>query len=630
LKKTVSGIVLSLLIISTLALAFNIEIAKEDQEPQILLETDKDTYILGENITIVLVNIGIKNVRIGGYPAWQICTYPEEQPVYPAIFAFLAWSLNPEENDTFIWNQYNQFNETFCSSGTYVVKDTQGWGLSAYFKIISANVTVPDDYPTIQEAINNASSGDIIYVRAGTYHENVVVNKSVTLVGEEISSTIVDGEKYGSSPVVAVMADNVTIARFTIQNSTYYPDVSILDCNHVQILNNSLRSATYKILLEDSENCIIKGNEIFGGEKGITLVNSNNNKIANNTVLRCNSYTFPIGPFYGISLEESAMNSIENNVISESDIGIGLSNSNSNRICNNTISGNWPTSHPAYDAEKGIKLTSNSNNNHIIANEVSNMTQTAIILTQSSGIIYHNNFINNTNQVGLTDSLSNVWNDDYPSGGNYWSDYNGTDFYSSPYQNVTGSDGIGDSAYFIDENNTDNCPLTKPYAGPHDIGLKVSFSKTIVPEGFNTTLTINVTIINYGLQTETFNFTVQMPTLNQSQEITLESRNSTTITFTWNTTGFTKGNYNMLARAESVPDEKDVSDNILGCWAILTIPGDTNGDSTVNFLDAILLGVAFGSEPDDPNWNPNSDINGDHVVNFLDAIILGAHLGQSW
>jgi hypothetical protein len=47
----------------------------------------------------------------------------------------------------------------------------------------------------------------------------------------------------------------------------------------------------------------------------------------------------------------------------------------------------------------------------------------------------------------------------YPSGGNYWSDYNGTDMYHGPYQNQTGSDGIGDTPYVIDANNTDNYPL---------------------------------------------------------------------------------------------------------------------------------------------------------------------------
>jgi len=56
-----------------------------------------------------------------------------------------------------------------------------------------------------------------------------------------------------------------------------------------------------------------------------------------------------------------------------------------------------------------------------------------------------------------------LWDNGYPSGGNYWSDYNGTDLYCGPHQNETGSDGIGDKPYMIDGNNTDRYPLIYPH-----------------------------------------------------------------------------------------------------------------------------------------------------------------------
>jgi hypothetical protein len=62
----------------------------------------------------------------------------------------------------------------------------------------------------------------------------------------------------------------------------------------------------------------------------------------------------------------------------------------------------------------------------------------------------------------------------------------------------------------------------------------------------------------------------------------------------------------------------------------LWIPPDTNGDKTVNFLDAITLGRAFGSQPGNSEWCPVADVNNDLIVNYLDAIILGANFGQSW
>ncbi|MFQ6067956.1 MAG: hypothetical protein ACE5KD_00275, partial [Candidatus Bathyarchaeia archaeon] len=77
-------------------------------------------------------------------------------------------------------------------------------------------LTVPDDYSTIQEAINNANEGNTIFVRNGTYYEHVVVNKTVLLLGEGRNTTIIDGNQTGT--VVSVTAANVSIKEFTIAN----------------------------------------------------------------------------------------------------------------------------------------------------------------------------------------------------------------------------------------------------------------------------------------------------------------------------------------------------------------------------------------------------------------------------
>jgi len=91
-------------------------------------------------------------------------------------------------------------------------------------------------------------------------------------------------------------------------------------------------------------------------------------------------------------------------------------------------------------------------------------------------IIFHNNLIDNMYQA--MEFFGNYWDNGYPSGGNYWSDYSGTDSYSGPYQNITGSDGIGDTPYYIRGirgDNLDHYPLMKPYtlAAPKtQIGVK--------------------------------------------------------------------------------------------------------------------------------------------------------------
>jgi parallel beta-helix repeat protein len=75
-----------------------------------------------------------------------------------------------------------------------------------------------------------------------------------------------------------------------------------------------------------------------------------------------------------------------------------------------------------------------------------------------SNSLFHNNFVNYW-QVDVSDAFVNVWDDGYPSGGNYWSDYGGVDEFCGVGQNVSGSDGLGDSAYGSDVNNTDLYPL---------------------------------------------------------------------------------------------------------------------------------------------------------------------------
>ncbi|MCD6242775.1 hypothetical protein J7K06_03710 [Candidatus Bathyarchaeota archaeon] len=106
------------------------------------LRTDKHVYLLGENVTIILENIGNSTADVGGYPAWQILTYPEEKPVFPEVYTFLAWNLEPGQSDVFIWNQYDEFNDKFVEPGTYIIKDTQGWNI--YTTFIVADPLVRD------------------------------------------------------------------------------------------------------------------------------------------------------------------------------------------------------------------------------------------------------------------------------------------------------------------------------------------------------------------------------------------------------------------------------------------------------------------------------------------------------
>ena len=73
------------------------------------------------------------------------------------------------------------------------------------------------EYSYIQDAIDNASNWDTVFVYNGTYYENVVIDKSIELIGENRDITKIDGNEMGH--VVLIEADLVTISNFTIQHS---------------------------------------------------------------------------------------------------------------------------------------------------------------------------------------------------------------------------------------------------------------------------------------------------------------------------------------------------------------------------------------------------------------------------
>jgi hypothetical protein len=158
--------------------------------------------------------------------------------------------------------------------------------------------------------------------------------------------------------------------------------------------------------------------------------------------------------------------------------------------------------------------------------------------------------------------------------------------------------------------------------------ISVVPSKTIVGQGY--IININVTVANQGDYTETFNVTLYANTTTiETKQTTLTSLNSTTITYTWNTTSFAKGNYTIWAYAWPVQGETDTEDNtfIEGLVAV-TIPGDFSGDFKVGPYDFALLAVAYGSTPEKPKWNPNCDVDDNSKIGPYDFAILSVNYGK--
>ena len=449
----------------------------------------------------------------------------------------------------------------------------------------------PADFHTIQEALNAAHNGDTIYVKNGTYYENLAVSEALSLIGQDKETTIIDGN-YGED-VIAVSANGVKITGFTIQNCNhsaiktcdgshgnnisynvirnshrgiflpissnnsvhrndiinclfsiefyscsnnsivenniyyspggitvgsggnnnsiinnkftesglgfwkaygnvvenntvngkpliYLEDVSeytvdhagqaiLVNCDNILIENLNLSNTPVGLELFQTNNCIVRNNNMTNNEYGIRLVEAHNNTISGNDItnnsdgvclicssnntLSCNNVINNIGSGIGLN-ESSNYNSVFGNHLATNRRGIEVNNSsNSNVISGNNITNNV----------HGIELCVSYNN--IFSGNSITVNSYGVYLNESSDNNFcHNNFIHNTQQVYIhTSGYANFWDGGYPSGGNYWSDYNGTDLYSGGHQNETGSDVIGDTPYTIDENNQDNYPLTGPW-----------------------------------------------------------------------------------------------------------------------------------------------------------------------
>src|SRR5271157_3870621 len=306
-------------------------------------------------------------------------------------------------------NRSTDASELLVNNGFSNINETIGginaWALAGYPEYVR--------YSSVQEAINNATEGSTIFISTSYYFEHLRISKSINLVGENRYNTIIDGNNSGT--ILDIAADNVSITDLTVEwacvcHGSYG---TLIEGNHsrISLIDNEMINDGVAINATLATNLVIATNDFTNGsDLSMTISNSSSILITENNMT---------GFLEGIEITDSCNMTFSSNAIIGSAEGLVLENSSGSMIRGNTF---------AQDSS-GISLHQSSDN-----------------------LIYDNNFNDNFRDVSSQQSV-NKWDDG--AEGNFWGNYSGAD---------ANLDGVGDTPFIIDTNNTDNHPLAGMFA----------------------------------------------------------------------------------------------------------------------------------------------------------------------
>jgi len=290
-------------------------------------------------------------------------------------------------------------------------------------------------FPTFSSISVHANPSATIFIR-----ENGTIEPSTAAIStfDNVTYTQI-GDIYEQ---IEIERENIVFdgADKVIQGFGTGIGIHIFSKSNVTVRNTQIQTFQYGIYLDDCSSSAVVGNRVTNNAQGINIDTCENDTVATNYVR--NSQTQPGA---GIWFFYSQYSNVTNNTVVDSpDTGIHLRYSSNITVRGNTLLNN------VY----GLRLAY-AYNCTFLENQIGYSSQLAASLFYSrDNVFFHNNFIFNALQTDVSPAgYGNAWDDGYPFGGNHWTDYNGTD---------ANMDGLGDTAYAINEDNVDRYPFVNP------------------------------------------------------------------------------------------------------------------------------------------------------------------------
>lgn len=448
-------------------------------------------------------------------------------------------------------------------------------------------------------SVHTTLSGNV-FANCGLYthgaYENQIegntVNGKPLVYLEDISDRTVEN----AGQVVLVNCSNVRVKDLDLSNATI--GIELYRTINSVITNNSIASNSMSgVFFDESYNITMYGNNVTANHQGVLFAASNSSNLSGNNITE---------NAYGVYLATSFDNILHRNKMVDDYFGVSLDYSSGNFVSENDIkSGNF-----------GLYLYSCSSN-AFSENNVTNGGY-GIYLTGFSGgnKLFHNNFIGNLWQAFANDTTANEWDGGYPFGGNYWSDYSSVDLYRGPGQNITGSDGIGDTSYDVETNNKDRYPLMGSVGSSTKTGANITvfpvskvcviFEK-VTEEGLTTVEKLGTgpapppgfTVVQYYAIETTAGYTDQI-----SIKIICDE------------------SMRMLADATQGGD--------LQLMQCVMLVGDVDKDFDVDIFDLVRMAGVYGVKKPNPRYDSSCDVDADGDIDIFDLVLMAGNYGEKW